>query len=202
MDQSQYIPPMRMSQPTTTSGTAAYAQTSSSSPALYQSRTSDASSARRHSEMPAASASPYDQSYRRVSNPYEGGYSMPPSQSIPSISGLTQSPLPSPGMNQTSGAQMMPQYDTSSMSRSVPSIPRACSSCDGTWLTSLQISKHVPVKPIRTVIHYSACQPTDVRAQSATEHVVPSAFRRQQRERGHGQAYGHRLFDTSTQPTT
>ncbi|EME77742.1 uncharacterized protein MYCFIDRAFT_60981 [Pseudocercospora fijiensis CIRAD86] len=118
MDQNQYIPPMRMSQPTTTSGTSAYAQTSSSSPALYQSRTSDASSARRHSEMPAASASPYDQSYRRVSNPYEGGYSMPPSQNIPSISGLTQSPLPSPGMHQTSAAQMMPQYDTSNMSRS------------------------------------------------------------------------------------
>ncbi|KXT03752.1 hypothetical protein AC578_740 [Pseudocercospora eumusae] len=118
MDQSQYIPPMRMSQPTTTSGTAAYAQTSSSSPALYQSRTADASSARRPSDMPAASASPYDQSYRRVSNPYEGAYSMPPSQSIPSISGLTQSPLPSPGMNATSGAPMMPQYDTSSMSRS------------------------------------------------------------------------------------
>ncbi|KXT15486.1 hypothetical protein AC579_3370 [Pseudocercospora musae] len=119
MDQSHYIPPMRMSQPTTTSAAAAYAHTSSSSPALYQSRTLDASSARRPpSDMPAASASPYDQSYRRVSNPYDPGYSMPPTQSIPSITGLTQSPLPSPGMNPTSGAHMMPQYDTTSMSRS------------------------------------------------------------------------------------
>ncbi|EME40361.1 hypothetical protein DOTSEDRAFT_74982 [Dothistroma septosporum NZE10] len=118
MDQN-YIPPMRMSQPATTGGTTAYAQTASSSPSHYQqNRTPDLSSGRRHSEMPTSSSShAYDQSYRRISSPYDnmssGPYSMPPSQTIPSISGITQSPLPSPAMNQTSGSQY-----NSSMSRS------------------------------------------------------------------------------------
>ncbi|KAK4612221.1 putative C2H2-type zinc-finger transcription factor orf8 [Fulvia fulva] len=123
MDQN-YIPPMRMSQPATTSGTTAYAQTVSSSPSHYQqsSRTPDLSSSRRHSEMPASSAGQaYDQSYRRISSPYDnmssGAYSMPQTQNIPSISGITQSPLPSPGMSHTSGTPSMPQYN-SSMSRS------------------------------------------------------------------------------------
>lgn len=132
MDQN-YIPPMRMSQPATTSGTTAYAQTVSSSPSHYQqsSRTPDLSSSRRHSEMPASSAGQaYDQSYRRISSPYDnmssGAYSMPQTQNIPSISGITQSPLPSPGMSHTSGTPSMPQYN-SSMSRFVasydPSLP-------------------------------------------------------------------------------
>ncbi|KAF2166348.1 hypothetical protein M409DRAFT_55190 [Zasmidium cellare ATCC 36951] len=127
MDQN-YIPPMRMTQPTTTAGTAAYAQTASSSPALYQSRGSESSASRRQSEMPATtqagapSGQSYDQSYRRVSNPYDsmagGNYSVAPSQTIPSISGLTQSPLPSPHMGQSSGGQMMPQYNNGGVSRS------------------------------------------------------------------------------------
>lgn len=115
---------MRMTQPTTTAGTAAYAQTVSSSPALYQSRGSESSASRRQSEMPTTttagtpSGQSYDQSYRRVSNPYDsmagGNYSVAPSQTIPSISGLTQSPLPSPHMSQSSGGQqIMPQYSSS-----------------------------------------------------------------------------------------
>ena len=125
MDQN-YIPPMRMSQPTSSSGAPAYAQTASSSPSLYQqSRTPDLASSRRHSEMPAPSASQaYDQSYRRISSPYDnmssGAYSMPPTQTIPSISGITQSPLPSPGMSQSASTPSMPQYN-SSMSRYVAS---------------------------------------------------------------------------------
>ncbi|CAK3971550.1 Hypothetical predicted protein [Lecanosticta acicola] len=115
MDQN-YIPPMRMSQPSSTSGSPAYSQTVSSSPALYQSRASEAP--RRASEMPTSAAGPYD-NYRRTSTPYESGnYSMPPSQTIPSISGLTHSPHPSPHMSSTSPAQMMSQYGTSMPSRS------------------------------------------------------------------------------------
>ena len=120
MDQN-YIPPMRMSQPASTGGTSAYTQTISSSPALYQSRTMPASSSsgRRHSELrnPNTSDPSYNQNYRRISNPYDSmsgaDYSMAPSQTIPSISGLTQSPLPSPHMGATSGPGMMPQYNTS-----------------------------------------------------------------------------------------
>lgn len=117
MDQN-YIPPMRMSQPTTTSGTAAYAQTVSSSPALYQSRTMPASSSssRRHSEMQnmGPSDQSYHQNYRRVSNPYDpmpsSDYSMASNQTIPSISGLTHSPLPSPNIGGTSSPHMMPYH--------------------------------------------------------------------------------------------
>lgn len=120
MDQN-YIPPMRMSQPASTSGTSAYAQTISSSPALYQSRTmpGSTSASRRHSELPNAGSSDpsYNQGYRRISNPYDSmsgsDYSMAPNQTIPSISGLTQSPLPSPHIGASSGASMMSQYNTS-----------------------------------------------------------------------------------------
>ena len=119
MDQN-YAPSMRMSQPAATSGSSAYAPTISSSPALYQSRTMPAStsSSRRHSELPNSGVSDpsYNQSYRRISNPYDtmsgGDYSMAPSQTIPSITGLTQSPLPSPHMGAGSGGSMMPHYNT------------------------------------------------------------------------------------------
>lgn len=124
MDQN-YIPPMRMSQPSSTSASTAYSQTVSSSPALYQSRSSDASAPRRHSEMPgsATSGQPYHQDYRRTSTPYDSGnYSMAQGQTIPSISGLTQSPLPSPHLSSTSSAQMMSQYGTSMPSRFVTSL--------------------------------------------------------------------------------
>ena len=108
MDQN-YIPPMR-TQPATTSGVSAYATTASSSPSLYSTRTADTSSARRHSEMPATTTagSSYDH-YRRVSSPYDANYTMAPSQTIPSISGLTQSPLPSPHL----GSSSVPQYSRS-----------------------------------------------------------------------------------------
>lgn len=118
MDQN-YIPPMRMSQPTSTSGTSAYSSTISSSPALYQSRTMPAStsSARRHSELPPTGTPDQGYNYRRVSNPYEpmpnSEYSMAPNQTIPSISGLTQSPLPSPHIGSTSNPSMMHQYNPS-----------------------------------------------------------------------------------------
>lgn len=110
MDQN-YIPPMRVTQPTATSGASAYATTaSSSSPSLYSSRMADTSSARRYSEMPATtSASSAYGDYRRVSSPYEANYSMAPSQTIPSISGLTQSPLPSPHL----GSSGVSQYNRS-----------------------------------------------------------------------------------------
>ena len=114
MDQN-YIPPMRMSQPSSTSGSSAYAQTSSSSPALYQSRSmpGSTSSARRHSELPTHNPDPsYNQNYRRISNPYDsmsgGDYS---GQTIPSISGLTQSPLPSPHLGANSGNGTMSHYN-------------------------------------------------------------------------------------------
>ena len=131
MDQN-YIPPMRMSQPATTGGNAAYAQTISSSPALYQSRTMppSASVPRRHSEMPHSGTpdQSYNPNYRRISNPYESvpgsEYSMAQSQTIPSISGLTHSPNPSPHLGSTSGAGMMPPY-SSSMSRYVVSSTRS-----------------------------------------------------------------------------
>jgi len=123
MDQN-YIPPMRMSQPTTSSGSTAYAQTISSSPALYQSRTMPPStpSSRRHSEMQNVGPSDpsYNQTYRRVSNPYDpmpsNDYSMASNQTIPSISGLTQSPLPSPNLGATSAPQMMPYHPNVSRS--------------------------------------------------------------------------------------
>ncbi|KJX99907.1 hypothetical protein TI39_contig348g00034 [Zymoseptoria brevis] len=116
MDQN-YIPPMRVSQPTTSAGSSAYAQqTTSSNPSLYQSRGPEP---RRHSELPVSSGvSAYDP-YRRISSPYDGqtnsNYSMPPTQTIPSISGLAQSPLPSPHLS-SSGAQLSPQYTTRSPS--------------------------------------------------------------------------------------
>lgn len=119
MDQN-YIPPMRMSQPASSSGAPAYSQTISSSPALYQSKTMPASSSssRRHSELPNTNHldPSYHQSYRRTSNPYDstanGDYSMAPSQTIPSISGISHSQVPSPNIGVTSGPGMMPQYNT------------------------------------------------------------------------------------------
>lgn len=118
MDQS-YMPPMRVSEPSTTSAPSSYASTTttSSSPSLYITRNPEVSSSRRESELPASTASPYEPSYRRISSPYDSvsssGYSMPPRDSILSISGLTHSPLPSPHMSSTSSGPMSPQYTTS-----------------------------------------------------------------------------------------
>lgn len=119
MDQS-YMPPMRVSQPPTTSGpSSTYAQTTSSSPSLYISRGPDSSS-RRQSELPTSTSTSYESSFRRISNPYDStsgsGYSMPARDSILSISGLTHSPLPSPHLSSTSSGRLSPHY-TTSMSR-------------------------------------------------------------------------------------
>lgn len=110
---------MRISQPTSTSGTSAYSQPSHS-PGLYQSRTMPSSSSfgRRHSELPGnENVDSYTQSYRRISSPYESmhsnEYSMATGQTIPSISGLTQSPLPSPHLGTTSSSAGMSHYSTS-----------------------------------------------------------------------------------------
>ncbi|EMD00166.1 hypothetical protein BAUCODRAFT_119725 [Baudoinia panamericana UAMH 10762] len=116
MDQ-HYIPPMKITQPATSTGIPAYAQSNSTSPALYQSR--------RRSELPSNGPDrTYGQGYRRTSNPYETTinmqYSNVTSPGIPSLSGLSHSPLPSPHMNAASGANGMSQYATS-VSRS-PSI--------------------------------------------------------------------------------
>ena len=117
--EQNYAPPMRMSQPSATSGASTYAQTISSSPALYQSKTMPVSNpvSRRHSELPSTSDPAYGQSYRRISNPYDSlpsnDYSMATSQSIPPISGLTQSPLPSPHLGAGSTSGMMSHYNTS-----------------------------------------------------------------------------------------
>ena len=122
-----YIPPMRMTHPPTTTTTttpadaAAYSHTLSSSPALYQSKPVPSLSAiRRHSELPSSGVGQaYPSSFRRVSNPYDSGasgdYSLASGPTIPSINGLTQSPMPSPAL----GLSGMHSYD-SSMSRYVP----------------------------------------------------------------------------------
>lgn len=104
MDQN-YIPPMRMSQPASTTGSAAYAPTTSSSPALYQ-HSRQPETARRYPD----STSAYDQSYHRSSsNPYDArpssNYSVVSGQTIPPISGITQSPP----MPQYSNSQLPPR---------------------------------------------------------------------------------------------
>ena len=120
--EQNYIPPMKVSQPAASMGQSAYAHTTSSSPALYQSRSVPEASrgSRRHSEMPASDQA-YAQNYRRISSSYEGGansqYTAASNQTIPSISGLTQSPMPSPHLGTYPGADAMPQHN--SMSRLV-----------------------------------------------------------------------------------
>lgn len=120
MDQS-YMPPIRNAQPSSTNAPPTYSNTLSSSPALYQSRTVPEASMRRQSGFSAAADSPMDQNLRRVSTPYDSSsgsqYSMSSGQTIPSISGLTQNPLPSPHIAGTSGSSMssygnsMSRYD-------------------------------------------------------------------------------------------
>ncbi|TKA27965.1 hypothetical protein B0A50_04031 [Salinomyces thailandicus] len=121
MDQN-YIPPMRTAQPSSTSGPSAYQSAFSSSPALYQSRTvPETTSARRQSEISSGTDSSYAQSFRRISNPYDSSsssqYSMTSGQTIPSISGLTQSPLPSPHLGANSSSSTLSSY-SASLSRS------------------------------------------------------------------------------------
>lgn len=116
MDQN--YPPMRMSQPGATTGAPAYSQTISSSPALYQSKTAPDPHVRRQSELASGSIdSSYSSNYRRISSSYDSAsassYSMASGPTIPSISGLTQSPLPSPHIGSNSGPGTMSQYHTS-----------------------------------------------------------------------------------------
>ncbi|KAK1056929.1 hypothetical protein LTR74_014527 [Friedmanniomyces endolithicus] len=123
--EQNYIPPMKVSQPSMTLGQSAYAHTTSSSPALYQSRSvPEGARGRRQSELPVpANDQAYTQSYRRISNPYEaassGQYSAATSQTIPSISGLTQSPMPSPHGGTYPGAEGMSHHHHSSLTRLV-----------------------------------------------------------------------------------
>lgn len=141
-----YIPPMRVSQPTSTSGASAYTPALPSSPSLYQSRTyPETTSSRRHSEMPSSSGDQgYGQSYRRISNPYDSSssseYSMASSsQTIPSISGLTQSPLPSPHLSSTPGARAgaIHSYHSNSSRSVAHSICRHYCSADCPQITRL-----------------------------------------------------------------
>lgn len=151
MDQN-YIPPMRVSQPTTSAGSSAYAQqTTSSNPSLYQSRGPEP---RRHSELPVSSGvSAYDQ-YRRISSPYDGqttsNYSMPPTQTIPSISGLAQSPLPSPHLS-SPGAQISPQYTTRFVTSPSITIATYVSNVDQ---ITIPLREHEPIQP--TKLHHSS----------------------------------------------
>ncbi|KAK0921782.1 hypothetical protein LTR91_024229 [Friedmanniomyces endolithicus] len=121
--EQKYIPPMKVSQPSMTLGQSAYAHTTSSSPALYQSRSvPEGARGRRQSELPVpANDQAYTQSYRRISNPYEtassGQYSAATSQTIPSISGLTHSPMPSPHGGTYPGAEGMSHHHHSSLTR-------------------------------------------------------------------------------------
>lgn len=116
MDQP-YMPPMRVSQPPSTSAPSAYTSTASSEPSLYISKSSESSSSRRQSELPTTTSSSYEANYRRISSPYDStassAYSMPPRDSILSISGLTHSPLPSPHLSSTSAGHISPHYTTS-----------------------------------------------------------------------------------------
>lgn len=126
MDQN-YIPPMRTTQPSPAAGATTYTSALSSSPALYQSRTvPETAPDRRDSAVPSNSDSSYSQNFRRISTPYDPSsgsqYSMSSGQTIPSISGLTQSPLPSPHMTGGSNPSTMSSY-SSSLSRLVRQAP-------------------------------------------------------------------------------
>lgn len=112
MDQA--FPPMRSHAPS--SGPPAFSHAISSSPALYQSRPA-APPARRLDGPPVSSAeSSYSSGFPRISSPYGAApgsdYSMASSQTIPSISGLTQGPLSSPPIGHNSSG-MMGQFNQS-----------------------------------------------------------------------------------------
>lgn len=107
------FPPMRSHAPS--SGPLAFSHAISSSPALYQSRPA-APPARRLDGPPVSSAeSSYSSGFPRISSPYgaapSSDYSMASSQTIPSISGLTQGPL-SPPISHNSSS-MMGQFNQS-----------------------------------------------------------------------------------------
>jgi hypothetical protein len=112
MDQA--FPPMRSHAPS--SGPPAFSHAISSSPALYQSRPA-APPARRLDGPPVTSAeSSYSSGFPRISSPYGAAhstdYSMASSQTIPSISGLTQGSLSSPPISHNSSS-MMGQFNQS-----------------------------------------------------------------------------------------
>ncbi|WPG97396.1 Hypothetical protein R9X50_00017100 [Acrodontium crateriforme] len=108
-----YIPPMRLGQQPRSSDTIPY-PASSSNPALYQSRPSP--DLRRHSDLPH----PTESSYRHRSYETANGSDYPSStgQTIPSISGLTQSPRPI-HVGPTSSAGPTSYYTPSSRSPSL-----------------------------------------------------------------------------------
>lgn len=114
------------------SGPPAFSQTISSSPALYQSRPAPPPS--RRSDGPAINStdSSYSSGFPRISSPYGSTpgshYSMASSQTIPSISGLTHGPIPSPPLSQNPSNMMgqfghsIPRLVRTSRSKDIPSL--------------------------------------------------------------------------------
>jgi hypothetical protein len=121
MDQT--FPPMRSHAPA--SGPPTFSHVSSS-PALYQSRPAAPPARRSDGPSVTSAESSYSSGFPRISSPYGAApgtdYSMAPSQTIPSISGLTQGPLMSPPLNHNSSS-MMGQFNQN--------IPRSQSLYDG-----------------------------------------------------------------------
>jgi hypothetical protein len=105
MDQT--FPPMRSHAPA--SGPPTFSHVSSS-PALYQSRPAAPPARRSDGPSVTSAESSYSSGFPRISSPYGAApgtdYSMAPSQTIPSISGLTQGPLMSPPLNHNSSSMM------------------------------------------------------------------------------------------------
>lgn len=111
----QAFPPMRSHAPS--SGPSQFSQTVSSSPSLYQSRPAPLPLHRARTDGPATNStdSPYSSGFPRINSPYGSTpgseYSMASSQTIPSISGLTQGSLSSPPLGQN--PNMMGQFNQS-----------------------------------------------------------------------------------------
>ncbi len=118
--EQNYIPPVRVSQSTTTSGTTVYASTVSSSPGLYQSRSMPVPGANQRRPSDLSNSSNHDpsygQTYRRPSASYDSipsnDYSLTHSQTVPSMGGLSQTQMASPNFGSTSVGGMS-QYSAS-----------------------------------------------------------------------------------------
>ena len=115
------VPPDRSTQSTSAGDWSAYAETA---PISYRSDTGPAYpfSRQQHDLSMSQSQMQMAQNFRRISSPYEAS-SLPftgtTNQSIPSISGITQSPIPSPNiMNTSSAASTSASPYSSSLSRS------------------------------------------------------------------------------------
>lgn len=110
----QAFPPMRHAP---SSGPSQFSQTVSSSPSLYQSRPAPLPLHRARTDGAATNStdSPYSSGFPRINSSYGStpgsDYSMASSQTIPSISGLTQGSLSSPPLGQN--PNMMGQFNQS-----------------------------------------------------------------------------------------